>query len=139
MGCIPSSNAYPGNRRVAKPSYQPGANEFQQVDSNTAVCTTHFVTCPGGNALKLVGKPNRAEGNSNDGLAKYIQGEYIHSLSLIEFLVCIVLLCSNHFVCLLHSFQSPAAQRNAQHVTHLLVLHFRLEFISCLTKHITLA
>jgi hypothetical protein len=79
MGCIPSTAAYPGNKRIAKPSYQPGANEFEQVNSNTAVCTTHFVTCAGGNALKLVGKPNRAEGSagSGDGLAKYIQGEYM--------------------------------------------------------------
>lgn len=49
------------------------------MNSNTAVCTTHFVTCPGGNALKLVGKPNRAEGNTGggDALSKYIQGEFI--------------------------------------------------------------
>ena len=78
MGCIPSTAAYPANRgRTAKPSYQPGADEFQQVDGNTAVCTTHFVTCAGGNALKLVGKPNRAEGNVGSGgePAKYVQGE----------------------------------------------------------------
>eukprot|EP00804_Cyclotella_cryptica_P017475 CCRYP_017374-RA/>CCRYP_017374-RA protein AED:0.12 eAED:0.12 QI:154/1/1/1/1/1/2/166/180 len=76
-GCIPSSAAaYPGDKRPQKPAYQPAANEFQQVDSNTAVCTTHFVTCPGGNALKLVGKPNRAEnqgGVAEGGLAKYVQ------------------------------------------------------------------
>jgi hypothetical protein len=79
MGCIPSTTAYPGNKRTAKPSYQPGADEFTQVNSNTAVCTTHFVTCAGGNALKLVGKPNRAEGNAGgDGPAKYVQGESVH-------------------------------------------------------------
>ena len=79
MGCIPSTAAYPANRgRTAKPSYQPGADEFQQVNGNTAVCTTHFVTCAGGNALKLVGKPNRAEGThgaGGEGPAKYVQGE----------------------------------------------------------------
>ncbi|KAL7475670.1 hypothetical protein ACHAW6_001580 [Cyclotella cf. meneghiniana] len=76
-GCIPSSAAaYPGDKRPQNPSYQPAANEFQQVTSNTAACTTHFITCPGGNALKLVGKPNRAENQgavAEGGLAKYIQ------------------------------------------------------------------
>lgn len=81
MGCIPSTAAYPGNKRTAMPSYQPGANEFEQVNSNTAVCTTHFVTCAGGNALKLVGKPNRADANigGGDGPSKYIQGKFICS------------------------------------------------------------
>ena len=78
-GCIPSSAAaYPGDKRPQKAPYQPAANEYQQVSPTTAVCTTHFVTCAGGNALKLVGKPNRAEdqsGGGADGLAKYIQGE----------------------------------------------------------------
>eukprot|EP00804_Cyclotella_cryptica_P024237 CCRYP_013264-RA/>CCRYP_013264-RA protein AED:0.20 eAED:0.21 QI:165/0/0.5/1/1/1/2/0/167 len=70
----------PRRQTTPKPAYQPAANEFQQVDSNTAVCTTHFVTCPGGNALKLVGKPNRAEnqgGVAEGGLAKYVQ-DVIH-------------------------------------------------------------
>jgi len=83
MGCcISSAGAYPGNTRVAKPAYQPSDDEYKQVDKNTAVAQAHFVTCPGGNALKLVGKPNRAEGDAggmvgSEGLAKYISGEFI--------------------------------------------------------------
>ena len=81
MGCcISSAGAYPGNRRVAKPTYTPGDDEYKQVDKNTAVCTAHFVTCPGGNALRLEGKPNRgaAEGKlvSSEGAPQYISGEY---------------------------------------------------------------
>lgn len=82
MGCcISSAGAYPGNNRVAKPSYQPTDEEYKQVNSTTAVAQAHFVTCPGGNALKLVGKPNRAENDNNmpttavggsEGLARYI-------------------------------------------------------------------
>jgi len=76
MGCIPSKTAaYPGNNRVAKPVYQPPESDYKQVDSTTAVANVHFVTCPGGNALKLVGKPNRTEapaGSGSEGLAKYI-------------------------------------------------------------------
>lgn len=60
--CMPSdAGTYPGNKRVAKPAYQPGDGEFERVNSTTAVATAHFVTCPGGNALKLVGKPNRVD------------------------------------------------------------------------------
>merc|ERR1719410_225894 len=60
--CISSKTAtYPGNRRVAKPAYQPGAGDYEKVNATIAVATAHFVACPGGNALKLVGKPNRAE------------------------------------------------------------------------------
>ncbi|KAL7528997.1 hypothetical protein ACHAWF_002799 [Thalassiosira exigua] len=72
--CLSSkTSSYPGNRRVAKPVYQPGDDEFRQVDKNTAVATAHFVTCPGGNALRLAGKPNRAEVPvGSGGLAKYI-------------------------------------------------------------------
>ncbi|KAL7471012.1 hypothetical protein ACHAXS_013527, partial [Conticribra weissflogii] len=67
--------APPGNRRVAQPTYQPADNEYHQIDSTTAVATAHFVTCPGGNALILVGKPNRAEEQaaSSGKKAKYIQ------------------------------------------------------------------
>ena len=68
--------AHPGNRRVAQPVYQPNDNEYTQINSTTAVANAHFVTCPGGNALKLVGKPNRAEEQSAiGGNAKYISGE----------------------------------------------------------------
>jgi len=77
MGCIHSNAAaYPGNKRVAKPVYQPGDADYKKVNSTTAVCTAHFVTCPGGNALRLVDKPNRAENtipSTAGGLAKYIQ------------------------------------------------------------------
>ena len=87
MGCIPSStaasSAYPGNRRVAQPAYQPSHDEYKQIDANTAVAQAHFVTCPGGNALRLLDMPNRTSGDNpflgrvgNDGgLAKYISGE----------------------------------------------------------------
>jgi hypothetical protein len=87
MGCIPSStaasSAYPGNRRVAQPAYQPSHDEYKQIDANTAVAQAHFVTCPGGNALRLLDRPNRTSGDNpflgrvgNDGgLAKYISGE----------------------------------------------------------------
>lgn len=58
---------------MAKPSYQPSNDEYKQIDKNTAVANVHFVTCPGGNALKLVGKPNRTEVPvGGEGLAKYI-------------------------------------------------------------------
>lgn len=77
--CIPANAAtYPGNKRVAKPAYQPSDDEYKRVNSTTAVADAHFVTCPGGNALMLVGKPNRAEvpaGGGGGGLAKYILGE----------------------------------------------------------------
>lgn len=75
MGNCLSGNAatYPGNKRVAKPAYQPSDGEFKKVNSTTAVADAHFVTCPGGNALKLVGKPNRTEVPVGaEGLAKYI-------------------------------------------------------------------
>ena len=77
MGCISSkAAAYPGNKRVAKPVYQPPDSDYKQVNSTTAVANVHFVTCPGGNALKLVGKPNRAEAPVGGGLAKYISGAW---------------------------------------------------------------
>ncbi len=66
MGCVNSTHAtYPGNKRVTNPAYQPPDSDYQQVDANTAVANTHFVTCPGGNALKLVDKPNRSDGIVN--------------------------------------------------------------------------
>ena len=84
MGCCQSAaatSAYPGNRRPVKPTYQPNDNEYKSTaDKNTKVCTAHFVTCPGGNALRLVDKPNRAavgEEVNGGGLARYISGEYI--------------------------------------------------------------
>ena len=83
MGCCQSAaatTAYPGNRRPVKPTYQPNDNEYKSTsDKNTKVCTAHFVTCPGGNALRLVDKPNRAavgEEVTNGGLTRYISGEY---------------------------------------------------------------
>jgi len=82
MGCCQSAaatSAYPGNRRPVKPTYQPNDNEYKSVDKNTKVCTAHFVTCPGGNALRLVDKPNRAavgEEVNSGGLARYISGEF---------------------------------------------------------------
>jgi hypothetical protein len=71
MGCVSSSAAaYPGNRRVAQPAYQPPDSDYQQVDATTAVANANFVTCPGGNALKLVGKPNRSDDiNNNDKIS----------------------------------------------------------------------
>eukprot|EP00571_Detonula_confervacea_P012769 CAMPEP_0172300090 /NCGR_PEP_ID=MMETSP1058-20130122/2270_1 /TAXON_ID=83371 /ORGANISM="Detonula confervacea, Strain CCMP 353" /LENGTH=179 /DNA_ID=CAMNT_0013009779 /DNA_START=171 /DNA_END=710 /DNA_ORIENTATION=+ len=66
--CVSSKAAtYPGNKRVTKPAYQPSADEYKQVNSTTAVANAHFVTCAGGNALKLVGKPNRAEDTTTGG------------------------------------------------------------------------
>lgn len=71
--CLGGAAAYPGNKRVAKPAYQPAPEDYKQVSPSTAVADAHFVTCPGGNALKLVGKPNRAETpNGQDGQAQYI-------------------------------------------------------------------
>ncbi|KAL7535496.1 hypothetical protein ACHAXR_007953 [Thalassiosira sp. AJA248-18] len=77
MGCtFSNAAAYPGNQRVAKPVYQPADDDYKQVNSTTAVANAHFVTCPGGNALKLAGKPNRADGavgsGGSEGLAQYI-------------------------------------------------------------------
>jgi len=71
MGQCASTNAatYPGNNRSTKPSYQPSADEYKQVNSTTAVADAHFVACAGGNALKLVGKPNRAEDSGSGGFA----------------------------------------------------------------------
>lgn len=63
MGCVNSTAAdYPGNRRVANPTYQPPDSDYTQVDETTAVANAHFVTCPGGNALRLEGKPHRSDG-----------------------------------------------------------------------------
>jgi hypothetical protein len=47
-------SSYPGNRRVAQPAYTPNSNEYKQIDAHTAVAQAHFVTCPGGNALRLM-------------------------------------------------------------------------------------
>ncbi len=58
---------------MAKPSYQPSPDEYRQIDDVTAVANVHFVTCPGGNALRLLDRPNRGDGS---GLAKYISGEF---------------------------------------------------------------
>eukprot|EP00580_Thalassiosira_gravida_P005561 CAMPEP_0201653648 /NCGR_PEP_ID=MMETSP0493-20130528/45093_1 /ASSEMBLY_ACC=CAM_ASM_000838 /TAXON_ID=420259 /ORGANISM="Thalassiosira gravida, Strain GMp14c1" /LENGTH=130 /DNA_ID=CAMNT_0048130185 /DNA_START=29 /DNA_END=421 /DNA_ORIENTATION=- len=111
MGNCKSATAtnYPGNARVAKPTYQPSNEEYKQVNSTTAVANAHFVTCPGGNALKLVGKPNRAEtttmmmtggvGGSvgeGGGFARYISvtlppgvtsGDIIHPTCLAKYLL----------------------------------------------------
>eukprot|EP00574_Skeletonema_japonicum_P011062 CAMPEP_0201739698 /NCGR_PEP_ID=MMETSP0593-20130828/45920_1 /ASSEMBLY_ACC=CAM_ASM_000672 /TAXON_ID=267983 /ORGANISM="Skeletonema japonicum, Strain CCMP2506" /LENGTH=182 /DNA_ID=CAMNT_0048233989 /DNA_START=122 /DNA_END=670 /DNA_ORIENTATION=- len=66
MGCVNSTTAtYPGNRRVAQPIYQPPDSDYTQVDATTAVANAHFVTCPGGNALRLEGKPHRSDGTTN--------------------------------------------------------------------------
>lgn len=67
MGCVNSTAAasYPGNRRVAQPAYQPPDSDYTQVNATTAVANAHFVTCPGGNALKLEGKPHRSDGGFN--------------------------------------------------------------------------
>lgn len=75
--CISAKAAtYPGNKRTPNPGYQPSADEYKQVNSTTAVANAHFVTCAGGNALKLVGKPNRADdantGKVGSGEAQYI-------------------------------------------------------------------
>ena len=72
--CLGSAAAYPGNKRAAHPVYQPGPEEFRADpnDPNTAIANVHFVTCPGGNALKLVGKPNRVEQTGSDTQAQYI-------------------------------------------------------------------
>lgn len=81
MGCVNSTHAtYPGNKRVANPAYQPPDSDYQQVDANTAVANAHFVTCPGGNALKLVDKPNRSDGmgvNNHNNTNVGGQPEYI--------------------------------------------------------------
>uniref|UniRef100_A0A7S2LE45 Uncharacterized protein n=1 Tax=Skeletonema marinoi TaxID=267567 RepID=A0A7S2LE45_9STRA len=67
MGCVNSTAAtYPGNRRVAQPTYQPPDSDYTHVDANTAVANAHFVTCPGGNALRLEGKPHRSDGTNNN-------------------------------------------------------------------------
>lgn len=77
MGCCSSAMttpSYPGNKRVANPSYQPPDDAFSKVDEYTSVAQVHFVTCPGGNALKLVGKDNRGNTSSdmNTNSGKYI-------------------------------------------------------------------
>lgn len=74
MGCVNSTAAYPGNRRVAQPPYQPPDSDYTQVDATTAVANAHFVTCPGGNALKLEGKPHRSDipTNGQQQQARYI-------------------------------------------------------------------
>lgn len=78
MGCVNSTHAtYPGNKRVANPAYQPPDSDYQQVDANTAVANAHFVTCPGGNALKLVDKPNRSDGMDVNNHTNTGQPEYI--------------------------------------------------------------
>jgi hypothetical protein len=81
MGCMHSSSAasspssaYPGNRRVAKPPHQPSADEYRRIDDTISIANAHFVTCPGGNALRLLDRPNRSSGGGG-GCAKYISGE----------------------------------------------------------------
>mmetsp|Transcript_19980 Transcript_19980/g.28480 ORF Transcript_19980/g.28480 Transcript_19980/m.28480 type:complete len:187 (-) Transcript_19980:140-700(-) len=70
MGCVNSTAAtYPGNRRVANPTYQPPDSDYTQVDETTAVANAHFVTCPGGNALRLEGKPHRSDGIQNNTMS----------------------------------------------------------------------
>lgn len=54
-------SSYPGNRRVAQPVYAPNSNEYKQIDANTAVAQAHFVTCPGGNALRLMSGARQEE------------------------------------------------------------------------------
>ena len=75
MGCCSSAIAtpsYPGNQRVVNPAYQPPNEAFTQVDEYTSVAQVHFVTCPGGNALKLVGKDNRGGTSSDTNNGRYI-------------------------------------------------------------------
>uniref|UniRef100_A0A7S4MMB2 Uncharacterized protein n=1 Tax=Odontella aurita TaxID=265563 RepID=A0A7S4MMB2_9STRA len=56
---------YPGNRRAKQQPYIPDASEFQKVNGNTEVASAHFVAYGGGNALKLMDKPNRAQPAAN--------------------------------------------------------------------------
>ena len=56
-------SSYPGNRRVAQPVYVPNSNEYKQIDANMAVAQAHFVTCPGGNALRLMSGARHEESN----------------------------------------------------------------------------
>jgi hypothetical protein len=80
MGCCSSAIAtpsYPGNKRVVNPSYQPPDDAFTKVDEYTSVAQVHFVTCPGGNALKLVGKDNRGGTNHSGPDAANHGGKYI--------------------------------------------------------------
>lgn len=75
MGCCSSAIAtpsYPGNKRIVQPSYQPPDSAFTKVDEYTSVANVHFVTCPGGNALKLVGKDNKGPSTSGSDNGRYI-------------------------------------------------------------------
>ena len=95
MGCcLSSAGAYPGNTRIAKPAYQPSDSEYKQVTKSTAVANVHFITCEGGNALKLVGKPNRVGVSvGGDGLAKYISGEsQLKEIWIVVFYIILLLL-----------------------------------------------
>ncbi len=75
MGCVNSTAAtYPGNRRVANPTYQPPDSDYTRVDETTAVANAHFVTCPGGNALRLEGKPHRSDGIQNNTMGATSNG-----------------------------------------------------------------
>jgi len=91
-------SSYPGNRRVAQPVYVPNSNEYKQIDANTAVAQAHFVTCPGGNALRLMSGARHEESSYIHPMEKvgaagapptYISGER----SEIHF-VCFFVLCS---------------------------------------------
>ena len=96
MGCcLSSAGAYPGNTRIAKPTYQPSDSEYKQVTKSTAVANVHFITCEGGNALKLVGKPNRGGvSEGGDGLAKYISGESrLKEIWIVVFYIILLYLC----------------------------------------------
>jgi hypothetical protein len=86
MGCGSSSvamSSYPGNRRVAQPAYTPNSNEYKQIDAHTAVAQAHFVTCPGGNALRLMSgtrdesymHPMEKVGATGGAAPTYISGE----------------------------------------------------------------
>jgi hypothetical protein len=106
MGCGSSSAAtYPGNRRVAQPVYVPNSNEYKQIDANTAVAQAHFVTCPGGNALRLMSGARQAESNYIHPMEKvgaagapptYISGERSERFILFVFRFMFIYLFS-HF------------------------------------------
>ena len=69
MGCVNSTTAtFPGNKRPTQPAYQPPASAYQQVDATTAVANAHFVTCPGGNALRLENRPNDYNNSTNNNI-----------------------------------------------------------------------
>ena len=122
MGCGSSSAAmssYPGNRRVAQPAYTPNSNEYKRIDAHTAVAQAHFVTCPGGNALRLMSgardenymHPMEKVGATGGAASTYISGERTERFIVCIFFHTVYFLITHCFVSLRYYYYSYITTR----------------------------